>query len=247
MQVTVNQEVREFRNWHSPLFIFSTILKSYYCFQDEGINIWDSFTHKTPSPIPDHFLTTDRNINCDLVTYSFPAGKDLIDHVMALCSSEYLTFSIVVLNSGKSASLGTGMTISILLAVKSLLNWDLAFIMYFTLLWGYLSMTDSIPMRGFGMMSIQLVGHQLKFTVRWYKRYCSITIKSWQSRFFTALGILGSLYIAIFYYLSFENNRNLTAHENLLLYFFLPPSLKYSCVPCKTRCRNTKTKEMFVP
>lgn len=53
-------------------------------------------------------------------------GKDLIDHTISLFSGTHLTLPTVVLNLGESASLGTGMWISTLLAVDRRLNWLLA-------------------------------------------------------------------------------------------------------------------------
>lgn len=53
-------------------------------------------------------------------------GKDLTDHTMALFSGTHLTLPTVVLNFGESASFGTGMWISTLLAVDLRLNWLLA-------------------------------------------------------------------------------------------------------------------------
>ncbi|KAK1134617.1 hypothetical protein K0M31_007399 [Melipona bicolor] len=69
---------------------------------------------------------TDGRPKCALIKYSFPPGNDLMNQVIALCSGEYLTLPMVVLNLGESASLGTGITISTLLAVERLLNCDLA-------------------------------------------------------------------------------------------------------------------------
>uniref|UniRef100_A0A2M4B2M4 Putative secreted protein n=1 Tax=Anopheles triannulatus TaxID=58253 RepID=A0A2M4B2M4_9DIPT len=68
---------------------------------------------------------------------------------MAFCSGAYLTLPIVVLNLGESASAGTGMTISTLLAVERRLNCDFALIMYSTRLCAWRSITDSIQMSGF--------------------------------------------------------------------------------------------------
>lgn len=53
-------------------------------------------------------------------------GKDLMDHTISLFSGTHLTLPTVVLNLGESASLGTGMWISTLLAVDRRLNWLLA-------------------------------------------------------------------------------------------------------------------------
>lgn len=50
-------------------------------------------------------------------------GKDLMDHTISLFSGTHLTLPTVVLNLGESASLGTGMWISTLLAVDRRLNW----------------------------------------------------------------------------------------------------------------------------
>lgn len=66
--------------------------------------------------------TTDGNPKCALMRYSFQPGKDLMDQVIALCSGEYLTLPIAVLNFGESASFWTGITISTLLAVD--LRWN---------------------------------------------------------------------------------------------------------------------------
>ncbi len=64
------------------------------------------------------------------------------------CSGTYLQWPIVVLNLGESASLGTWMTISTLLAVERRLNWDFAFTMISTREWAWRSMTDSIQING---------------------------------------------------------------------------------------------------
>lgn len=53
-------------------------------------------------------------------------GKDLMDQTISLFSGIHLTLPTVVLNLGESASVGTGMWISTLLAVDLLLNWLLA-------------------------------------------------------------------------------------------------------------------------
>ena len=53
-------------------------------------------------------------------------GKDLMDQTISLFSGTHLTLPTVVLNLGESASVGTGMWISTLLAVDRLLNWLLA-------------------------------------------------------------------------------------------------------------------------
>lgn len=53
-------------------------------------------------------------------------GKDLIDQTISLFSGTHFTLPTVVLNLGESASVGTGMWISTLLAVERLLNWLLA-------------------------------------------------------------------------------------------------------------------------
>lgn len=50
-------------------------------------------------------------------------GKDLIDQTISLFSGTHFTLPTVVLNFGESASVGTGMWISTLLAVERLLNW----------------------------------------------------------------------------------------------------------------------------
>ena len=55
---------------------------------------------------------------------------------------------IVVLNLGESASFGTGIMISTLLAVDRRLNWLLALTMISTLEWACRSITDSIQIRG---------------------------------------------------------------------------------------------------
>lgn len=49
-------------------------------------------------------------------------GNDLMVQMTALWSGAYLQLPVVVLNLGESASVGTGMTISTLLAVDRLLN-----------------------------------------------------------------------------------------------------------------------------
>ena len=49
-----------------------------------------------------------------------------MDHTISLFSGTHLTLPTVVLNLGESASLGTGMWISTLLAVDRRLNWLLA-------------------------------------------------------------------------------------------------------------------------
>lgn len=56
--------------------------------------------------------------SCSLLT-----GKDLIDQTISLFSGTHFTLPTVVLNLGESASVGTGMWISTLLAVERLLNW----------------------------------------------------------------------------------------------------------------------------
>mmetsp|Transcript_60339 Transcript_60339/g.106851 ORF Transcript_60339/g.106851 Transcript_60339/m.106851 type:complete len:229 (+) Transcript_60339:636-1322(+) len=68
---------------------------------------------------------------------------------MASRSGAYLTVPIEVLNDGVSASEGTGMTISTLLAVERCLNCDFALIMYSIRLCEWGSTTASIHMRGF--------------------------------------------------------------------------------------------------
>lgn len=50
-------------------------------------------------------------------------GKDLMDQTISLFSGTHFTLPTVVLNLGESASVGTGMWISTLLAVERLLNW----------------------------------------------------------------------------------------------------------------------------
>jgi hypothetical protein len=55
---------------------------------------------------------------------------------------------MVVLNLGESASLGTWMKISTLLAVERRLNCDLAFTMISTREWAWRSITDSIQISG---------------------------------------------------------------------------------------------------
>ena len=57
----------------------------------------------------------------------FLTGNDLMVQMTALTSGAYLQLPTVVLNLGESASAGTGMMISTLLAVDRLLNWLLAF------------------------------------------------------------------------------------------------------------------------
>ena len=49
-------------------------------------------------------------------------GNDFIVQMIAFCSGAYLQLPVVVLNFGESASSGTGMIISTLLAVLRLLN-----------------------------------------------------------------------------------------------------------------------------
>lgn len=70
-------------------------------------------------------------------------------HTMQFFSGVYFTDPTEVLNLGESASLGTGIMISTLLAVDRLLNWDLALTMYSTRLCACLSITDSIQINGF--------------------------------------------------------------------------------------------------
>merc|ERR1740137_1128 len=89
------------------------------------------------------------NPKCARIKYSFPPGNDLMVHLMHCVSGSYLQWPIVVLNLGESASFGTGITISTLLAVERFLNCDLALTMISTLECACLSMTDSIQMRGF--------------------------------------------------------------------------------------------------
>ena len=60
----------------------------------------------------------DTRESCFLLT-----GKDLIDQTISLFSGTHFTLPTVVLNLGESASVGTGMWISTLLAVERLLNW----------------------------------------------------------------------------------------------------------------------------
>lgn len=57
----------------------------------------------------------------------FLTGNDLMVQMTALTSGAYLQLPTVVLNLGESASAGTGMMISTLLAVDRLLNWLLAY------------------------------------------------------------------------------------------------------------------------
>lgn len=52
----------------------------------------------------------------------FLTGNDLMVQMTALTSGAYLQLPTVVLNLGESASAGTGMMISTLLAVDRLLN-----------------------------------------------------------------------------------------------------------------------------
>ena len=61
-------------------------------------------------------------LKCALIKYSFPPGKDLIVQITEFESGAYLQLPTVVLNFGVSASVGTGMIISTLLAVDLLLN-----------------------------------------------------------------------------------------------------------------------------
>lgn len=56
-------------------------------------------------------------------SYFLLTGKDLMDQTISLFSGTHLTLPTVVLNLGESASVGTGMWISTLLAVERLLNW----------------------------------------------------------------------------------------------------------------------------
>lgn len=70
-------------------------------------------------------------------------------HTIQFFSGVYFTDPTEVLNFGESASLGTGIMISTLLAVDLLLNWDLALTMYSTRLCACLSITDSIQIKGF--------------------------------------------------------------------------------------------------
>lgn len=67
---------------------------------------------------------------------------------MAFCSGAYLQLPMVVLNLGESASAGTGITISTLLAVERRLNCDFALIIYSTREWACRSITDSIHISG---------------------------------------------------------------------------------------------------
>lgn len=66
---------------------------------------------------------------CARIKYSLPPGNDLIVQVIAFCSGAYFTLPMVVLNLGESASAGTGITISTLLAVDLRLNCDFALIL----------------------------------------------------------------------------------------------------------------------
>ncbi len=50
-----------------------------------------------------------------------------MDQTISLFSGTHFTLPTVVLNLGESASVGTGIWISTLLAVERLLNWDLAY------------------------------------------------------------------------------------------------------------------------
>lgn len=65
------------------------------------------------------FITSNKNVR--VLT-----GKDLMDQTISLFSGTHFTLPTVVLNLGESASVGTGMWISTLLAVERRLNWDLA-------------------------------------------------------------------------------------------------------------------------
>merc|ERR1719192_787635 len=87
--------------------------------------------------------------NWAFMRYSLPPGNDLMVQHTAPSSGTYLHWPIVVLNLGESASLGTGIMISTLLAVDLRLNWDLALTMISTLEWAWRSMQDSIQIRGF--------------------------------------------------------------------------------------------------
>ena len=76
-------------------------------------------------------------------------GNDLIVHLMDCVSGSYLQWPIVVLNLGESASLGTGMIISTLLAVDLRLNWDLALTINSIRECACRSITLSIQIKGF--------------------------------------------------------------------------------------------------
>ena len=70
--------------------------------------------------------TKQRIIICNRVhgtEESLLTGKDLMDQTISLFSGTHFTLPTVVLNLGESASVGTGMWISTLLAVERLLNW----------------------------------------------------------------------------------------------------------------------------
>ena len=73
---------------------------------------------------------TDGSPKCARIRYSFPPWNCLIVQTIASLSGAYLTEPIEVLKEGVSASGGTGMTISTLLAVERCLNCDFALIMY---------------------------------------------------------------------------------------------------------------------
>lgn len=73
------------------------------------------------------------SINIDIWFFFFSwfvkfdlTGNDLMVQMTAFMSGAYLQLPTVVLNLGESASAGTGMMISTLLAVDLLLNWLLA-------------------------------------------------------------------------------------------------------------------------
>lgn len=76
----------------------------------------------------DSSLITDGRDRWAVKRYSFPPGKFLIVHTKADCSGVYFTEPMLVLNFGESASDGTGIMISTLLAVERRLNCDFALI-----------------------------------------------------------------------------------------------------------------------
>ncbi|TNN63912.1 hypothetical protein EYF80_025845 [Liparis tanakae] len=89
---------------------------------------------------------------------------DLIDQTISLFSGTHFTLPTVVLNLGESASVGTGMWISTLLAVERLLNWLFA--------WDDKNKQGSVyrtarPRREiYGThVGVETVGHELKLSI----------------------------------------------------------------------------------
>ncbi len=72
---------------------------------------------------------------CALIKNSFCPGNCFIRHMIQSLSGTYSTLPVEVLNDGESASAGTGMIISTLLAVERRLKLDLAFTVYSTREW----------------------------------------------------------------------------------------------------------------